>query len=157
MNEEIKQFTNPYPTVGNYNPVTHARLCADMPKAPYQFLQSINPQRGAMQTTVNLLVEKLTTALKQNGITDITRIEDAKHFIANCTISCASARPAEQPTVPERPASSTLPQAGAPNDGRGTAGTPNKDKKPASKPTRVAGSVKRGSGTGGQQRVVKQG
>ena len=154
----LKPFLNPYPTEGNYDPLIHSRLCADMPKAPYQFLQSINPQRGSMQTTVNLLIEKLITSLKQHGITDITRIEDAKIFIANCTVNFDSAGAVNAITrtnVPQQPANSTLPQASAPNDGLGTSGTPVKNKKPTPKSTGVAGGVKGRSGAG--NRVIKQG
>lgn len=67
------KFKNPY---GDLEDDAVRRLNADVPVDDYKMVQRILTERGAMQTTVNILWQKLINELKRLGITDFTRADD---------------------------------------------------------------------------------
>jgi hypothetical protein len=70
------KFTNPYP-LGPYNPETHARINAEVPKDWYMSIRAMVPT-GGIQTTACILWHKLEQLCKQKGISNAT---DANRFI----------------------------------------------------------------------------
>lgn len=76
-------FTNPYHIEGDYDGRIQRRIAADVPIAVVDQLKSTCPTQGVIQTTINILINKLLTELTKKGITDVTRQDDFKQYVAN--------------------------------------------------------------------------
>jgi hypothetical protein len=83
----IARFRNPLELSGAYNPLTHGRVQVDMPKDDLNFFRSINPVKGMMQTTINILLVKLQTQLKSHGITTVTQCREYCDFLNNIHVT----------------------------------------------------------------------
>lgn len=67
----MNPFHNPYAGLTlNANKANRHRTTIDCSRIDVTFLNSLHGRKGTLQTTINLLLVKLITQLKQNGITD---------------------------------------------------------------------------------------
>jgi hypothetical protein len=64
-----------------------SRINANVPTEQYKMLQRIRTERGTIQTTTNILLEKLFNELESRGITDFTRVDDFESFVVNCRLT----------------------------------------------------------------------
>ena len=77
----MKTFDSPYST----DQVT-ARLQAFVSVEDYDFVRSIRPNSGTVNTTVALVFSKLVAALRRAGIDQNADKEAFESFVANCKI-----------------------------------------------------------------------
>lgn len=76
-------FQNPYENVPDEGV---SRINSDVPTDEYKMVQRILTERGTIQTTVNLLWNKLINELKRRGITDYTHAEEFRNFVTNSNL-----------------------------------------------------------------------
>lgn len=81
------RFRNPLELTGEYNRELHGRIQVDLPKEDLYFFQSINPARGVMQTTINILLVKLQAQLKSHGITNVAQCREYCDFVLNARLT----------------------------------------------------------------------
>lgn len=77
------EFINPYKDVPEENLVRLQSLVLD---SDYTYPQSLRLRKGTVNTTINILFQKLVAECKRRGFVDITDREKFESFIVNCTI-----------------------------------------------------------------------
>ena len=101
------KFANPYSGCVKGN--NHHRLNIDVQKDRMAFLKGIRLTHGTIQTTINILIEKLYVALKTRGITTAAQADLFERFVAECEL-----------TLPRGASSGTMPKTNV-RDDRGRA------------------------------------
>lgn len=78
----MNKFANPYESLPYEDKV---RTTIDVAQRTHGFVLGCRGRVGTLQTSINILLEKLVTALTEHGITSFD--PDAyEHAVANCTI-----------------------------------------------------------------------
>ena len=117
----MSQFTNPYP-LGPYNPDTHARINAEVPKEWYNNIRAMVPT-GGIQTTVNILWYKLEQLCIEKGLTNVTDRTQFCELVSNLILVDG------RTGISRGSASGTLPSANEPHDGGTKKSKSNGDKR----------------------------
>lgn len=122
---EPKKFENPWVNAEKHGDCH--KLNAIVPSSVFLALKSIRLEHGTIQTTVNILIEKLLAELKERNITTYGDRERFEDFVANCSIlaegdcQCQRTTPGPQPTEPQRSSDGgTMSTACLPDDGQRT-------------------------------------
>lgn len=128
-----KPFLNPYRDAQRVR-----RLVADVAEQDFLFIYAIRPMKrsGTLQTTINLLWEKLCNECRRRNITDHTKLDEFEHLVANCELRLPDNNGGTGSAV-----AGPLSNAIAPNVGGRTAGLGSADKNVAQQPTNNAGRV----------------
>lgn len=122
-------FTNPYREDTKSSNTDLRMTSVFISREDYDFIRSLRPTTGTTRTVISLLWQKLTTALKEHGITDYTSKADFESFVANCRIIDGRY------------------DAGAtPSPGRGDAGKPPRRRRKANEPNDGRGAESLSSG-----------
>ncbi len=78
-------FENPYKDCDYYSH-TGSRITADLDKEDFNFIRALRPRDGTLQTTVNLLWQKLVEELKSRGIVPYSEANRKafEEFVTTC-------------------------------------------------------------------------
>ena len=90
-------YVNPYKDTPN-----PTRLQTYVSREDYNFIRSVRPNKGTIETTTNLLWHKLCTALKQQNITTYADITKFEQFVHDCTITIPASVTSEPSGKPTR-------------------------------------------------------
>jgi hypothetical protein len=89
----MSQFVNPWISDPEPDPI---RLNAIVPQRIFQRIKQCRLSQGTMQTTINLLLQKLIVELDKRNITDCTDEKAYEELVVNCTMYV----PDEHPSKP---------------------------------------------------------
>ena len=80
----MNEFVNPYKGCVEAN--NYRRLNADVLKADYDFIRGLRLSNGTIQTTANIVWQKVCNALRERNITTVAQQGEFERFVANSVL-----------------------------------------------------------------------